>query len=82
MRPAKGYKALAFRSISKTDTEIIYSVELAREQAERFFDPIDEIAAHIRRGQSHSLVLIEADGASAGFFVLRPDRRTTAIWWL
>ena len=82
MHPRKGYQALAFRSVSKADTDVIHGVELAPEQSERFFDPIEEIVRHVRCGPSHTLVLIEADGASAGFFVLRPDHRTTAAWWL
>ena len=82
MHPGKGHKALTFRSISKTGIDIIHGVVLAPEQSERFFDPIEDIVRHVRGSQHHTLVLIEADGASAGFFVMRPDHRTTAVWWL
>jgi RimJ/RimL family protein N-acetyltransferase len=82
MHSRKGFQALAFRSVSKAETDIIYSIGLDPEQSEQFFDPVEDIVRHVRRGPSHTLVLIKADGANAGFFVLRPDHRTTAAWWL
>lgn len=77
-----GLAPLSYRRIGRADLGVIFRLELDRAQVERFLGPIPDILAAVRRGPAHALVGIEATGGLVGFFVLHPDRRDRACWWL
>ena len=47
-----------------------------------FLDPVAAILDAVRAGPSHRMIGIEDGGVLVGFFVVHPDRRDAACWWL
>ena len=58
------------------------SIALDPEQVERFLGPLPDILAAVRSGPAHAMFAIEAGPGLVGFYVLHPDRRDAACWWL
>jgi len=82
MLPDWGPEPLNYRRLGHADLGVITSLELDPDQLERFFDPLDDVLAAVRAGPAHALFAIEAARAMIGFYVLHPDRRDAACWWL
>jgi diamine N-acetyltransferase len=78
----RGGSPLTYRRIGRAELGFIASVELDPEQVERYLDPIPEIQAAVRIGPAHAAIAVESDGIPIGFYVLHPDRRDNACWWL
>lgn len=78
----RGPLPLSFHRMSHADIGLISDLELEPEQVQQYLGPVEEIQAAIRGGQAHTVTSIEADGAVVGFYVLHPDRRDNACWWL
>ena len=78
----RGALPLSYHRIGHADIGVISDVELEPEQVERYLGPIQEIEAAVRGGLAHTTTGIVADGALVGFYVLHPDRRDNACWWL
>ena len=62
--------------------DIVGLLEFEPGQVERFLGPLPEIMAAVRRGPAHRMLVIEHDGAAAGFCVVHPDLRDGSCWWL
>ena len=75
-----GLEPLCFRHLGHAGLGGIASLQF--EETERYLEPLPEIIGAVRRGAAHALVAIEAAGQLAGFYVVHPDRRDRACWWL
>ena len=73
---------LAYSRVGSAALDSIASLDLDAVQLDRFLGPLADIAAAVRHGLAHSLVAIRAEGQMVGFYVLHPDRRDSACWWL
>lgn len=82
MPSSRGAVPLCFRRIGRPEFGLLESLEFEPEQAERFIGPIPDVLDAVRRGLAHSMMGIEADGALIGFYVIHPDARDRACWWL
>jgi RimJ/RimL family protein N-acetyltransferase len=82
MLPDWGPEPLSYRRVGRADLGVITSLELDPGQMEQFFDPLDDVLAAVRAGPAHAMFAIEAARAMIGFYVLHPDRRDNACWWL
>jgi RimJ/RimL family protein N-acetyltransferase len=82
MFPDRGPEPLHYHRVGHADLGAITALELDSEQMERFFDPLDDILAAVRGGPAHAMFAIEAAQGMIGFYVLHPDRRDNACWWL
>ena len=69
-----------FQPIAHADLGRLSTLHL--DGAERFLEPLAEILQFVRLGPAHTVVGILADGELAGFYVVHPDRRDRACWWL
>ena len=78
----RGASPLHYHRIGHADVGVITELELEPEQVEQYLGPIQEILAAVRGGPAHAVTAIEADGTLIGFYVLHPDRRDNACWWL
>ncbi len=72
--------SLRFRLFGKSELGMVALLKL--ERVERFLEPVGDILAAVCAGPAHALVGFELDGRLAGFFVVHPDRRDRACWWL
>ena len=73
-------RPLQFRRVGHADLGHVAGLEF--EPAERFIEPVAAILDIVRRGPAHTLVAIEAADGPVGFYVVHPDRRDAACWWL
>jgi len=73
---------LIYDRIGHADFGVVASIEFDPDQIERFLGPLDGIAAAIRRGPAHAVHVIKSDERVIGFYVLHPDLRDGACWWL
>jgi RimJ/RimL family protein N-acetyltransferase len=80
MSSFRGLEPLRFRKIGHAELAVLNELQL--EAVERFLEPLPEIVRVVQRGAAHTLVGIEAGGTLAGFYVVHPDRRDRACWWL
>jgi ribosomal protein S18 acetylase RimI-like enzyme len=82
MLSLRGYSPLSYRRIGHADIGVISNLDLEPDQVERYLGPIEDIQSAVRDGLAHTVTGIEANGALVGFYVLHPDRRDNACWWL
>ncbi len=82
MFPHRGPSPLSYHRIGRADLGLITGLELDPEQIDQYLGPIPEIEAAVRGGPAHAMTGVVADGALVGFYVLHPDRRDNACWWL
>ncbi len=80
MSSSRGLEPLHFRKIGHPDLGVLNDLRL--EPVERFLEPLSDIVRQVRQGAAHTVVGIEAGGTLAGFYVVHPDRRDRACWWL
>jgi diamine N-acetyltransferase len=78
----RGLAPLRYHRIGHAEIGVISSLQLEPEQVEHYLGPIEQIQAAVRRGPSHTMTGVEADGVLVGFYVMHPDRRDNACWWL
>jgi RimJ/RimL family protein N-acetyltransferase len=78
----RGSSPLSYHRIGHADVGVISDLVLEPEQVEQYLGSIEEIQAAVRSGPAHAMTGVEADGALVGFYVLHPDRRDNACWWL
>jgi GNAT superfamily N-acetyltransferase len=78
----RGCVPLSYYQIPRADIGVVSGLELEPEQVEEYLGPIDEIQAAVRRGLAHAATAIEAGDTLVGFYVVHPDRRDNACWWL
>ncbi len=72
----------SFRRLCKAELGIINDIRLDPSRVTRYLGPIPDIIAAVRRGPAHAMVTIEAVGHPVGFYVVHPDPRDSACWWL
>jgi RimJ/RimL family protein N-acetyltransferase len=82
MSPPWGPGPLSYHRVGRADLGAIALLDLDPEQMERYFDPLDDIVAAVRDGPAHTLFAIRSEHGMIGFYVLHPDRRDSACWWL
>jgi len=82
MFPNRGALPLSYHRIGRADLCVISGLELEPEQVTDYLGPIQEIQAAVRSGLSHNMVGVSNSDALIGFYVLHPDRRDNACWWL
>lgn len=80
MSSFRGLEPLRFRTIGHSELSVLHALRL--ESGERFLEPLPEIVRIVRRGAAHTAIGIEVGGTLAGFYVVHPDRRDRACWWL
>lgn len=82
MATPSGSEPLKYRWIGRADVSVILRLDLDPGQVERFLGPLSDILTAVRRGPAHTLFGIEAEGEMVGFYVVHPDPRDGACWWL
>ncbi|WP_439598606.1 GNAT family N-acetyltransferase [Falsiroseomonas sp.] len=82
MLPPRARQALHYRTIARSDLEIVHRMDLDLDQVEDYLGPLSDILASVRRGAAHALVGIESEGRPIGFYVIHPDARDASCWWL
>ncbi len=80
MPSVRGAAPLSFQVIGHADLELLNGLQL--EQAQRFLEPLAEIVRVVRRGSAHAVLGLRRSGVLAGFYIVHPDRRDRACWWL
>ena len=80
MPTIRGGLPLQFILIPRHDFGEIMALRV--DQAERFLEPLADILDVVRRSPAHALIGIRTGGTLAGFYVVHPDRRDRACWWL
>jgi RimJ/RimL family protein N-acetyltransferase len=82
MSSDRGEEPLSYRRVAKSELGIVTQLELDPQQVERFLGPLQAIIAAARRGPAHAMFALQAAGSMIGFFVVHPDPRDNACWWL
>jgi diamine N-acetyltransferase len=78
----RGRWPLTFRRLACSELEAIGRLEFETGQMERFLGPLAEVIDAVRAGPAHHMIGIEVGGTLAGFYVIHPDARDRACWWL
>jgi RimJ/RimL family protein N-acetyltransferase len=78
----RGGSPLHYRRIGRADLARVELLDLDPDQLDRFLGPLTDIVDAVRRGPLHSLIGVEREGELIGFYVVHPDRRDAACWWL
>ena len=78
----RGGSPLNYRRIGRADLARVELLDLDPDQVDRFLGPLTDIVDAVRRRPLHSLIGVERDGELIGFYVVHPDRRDAACWWL
>lgn len=78
---------LVYKRLCRADAGVIDTLELDPNQVRRFLGPLKDIVAAVRNGPAHAMFAIERDmgerdASMIGFYVLHPDGRDGACWWL
>jgi hypothetical protein len=82
MSSDRGEEPLGYRRVAKSELGIVTQLELDPQQVERFLGPLQAIIAAVRRGPAHAMFAVQAAASMIGFFVVHPDPRDNACWWL
>jgi RimJ/RimL family protein N-acetyltransferase len=82
MASNRGASPLTYRRIDRADIGVLSDIELDPDQVERYLGPIPDIQAAVRAGAAHCVTGIQANERLIGFYVLHPDPRDNACWWL
>lgn len=82
MSSLRGGSPLLYRRIGRADLARVQLLDLDPDQVERFLGPVADILDAVRQGPVHSLIGVERAGELIGFYVVHPDRRDAACWWL
>jgi len=73
---------LVYERLDRANLGAITAIELDPDHVERFLGPLEDIATAVRNGPAHAMFAIKVDSGVIGFYVLHPDRRNAACWWL
>ena len=76
------FEPLVYQRLGRAGFGVVASLELEQDQIDRFLGPLADIAEAVRIGPSHGLFAIRAAGVVVGFYVVHPDPRDAACWWL
>jgi diamine N-acetyltransferase len=78
----QGNLPLSYHQIGRDDFCNIFGLAFDPVQVDRYLDPIEDIVAAVAEGAAHAMFGIETDEGLIGFYVVHPDRRDNACWWL
>jgi len=73
---------LVYERLDRANLGAITAIELDPDHVERFLGPLEDIATAVRNGPAHAMFAIKVDSGVIGFYVLHPDGRNAACWWL
>lgn len=76
------YLPLVYERLDRANLGVITAIELDPGHVERFLGPLEDIATAVRNGPAHAMFAIKVDSGVIGFYVLHPDGRNAACWWL
>lgn len=76
------FEPTSFKRLARASLDVVSSLELDPDHIERFLGPVEDIVAAVRKGPAHAMFAIGAGDHVVGFYVLHPDRRDAACWWL
>jgi ribosomal protein S18 acetylase RimI-like enzyme len=82
MLSLRGFAPPSYRRLLSSELDAIRQIEFDPSRADRFIGPIGDILTTVRRNPASSLIAIEASEGLIGFYVVHPDRRDGACWWL
>ncbi len=83
MSPHRAQQPVTYRRVCRSGIgNAISSIELDPHHVERFLGPLDDIVAAVRRGPATAMFTAGDQDQTIGFYVLHPDRRDGACWWL
>ncbi|HEY0182775.1 MAG TPA: GNAT family N-acetyltransferase [Rhodopila sp.] len=82
MSSIRGKAPLSYRHIGRARLDAIFTLDLDPDQVDRYLGPLEDMLAVVRLGLAHALFGIEAGERPIGFYVIHPDRRDNACWWL
>jgi GNAT superfamily N-acetyltransferase len=82
MPSLRARKALGFCRIGKNRLDLVSRMDLDPAQIDDYLGPLPDILDAVRQGTWHTLVAIQAEDRMVGFYVVHPDRRDAACWWL
>lgn len=80
MSTVRGPEPLSFRRLPPSGFNQLEQLDLSH--AARFLEPLAAILDVVRARPAHHLSTIQRQGRLAGFYVVHPDRRDAACWWL
>jgi len=76
------YPPLVYERLDRANLGVINAIELDPDHVERFLGPLEDIVTAVRSGLAHAMFAIKTDSSVIGFYVLHPDGRNAACWWL
>jgi diamine N-acetyltransferase len=83
MLSIRGSSPLSYYPIGRSDLGAIFArLDLDPEQIDRYLGPLEDIRTAVHNGLAHGMFGIETDKGPIGFYVIHPDRRDNACWWL
>lgn len=82
MSSSGAFAPLGYKRLGRADAGVIDAIDLDPDQVRRFLGPLKDIAAAVRKGPAHAMFAIERNARVIGFYVLHPDSRDGACWWL
>lgn len=76
------YPPLVYERLDRANLGVITAIELDPDHVERFLGPLEDIVTAVSSGLAHAMFAIKTDSRVIGFYVLHPDGRNAACWWL
>lgn len=73
---------LKYRRVGRTETDTLFLIPLDPDVTARFLGSLETVAAAVRQGAAHVLVVAERAGEPLGFYVTHPDPQDGSSWWL
>lgn len=80
MSTVRGPEPLSFHRLQPSGFTQLEQLDLTH--ASPFLEPLAAILDFVRARPAHHLTTIQRGGRLAGFYVVHPDRRDAACWWL
>lgn len=82
MKSSGSCAPLKYRRVGRTETDRLFTIPLDKDITARFLGPLEAVAAAVRLGTAHVLVIAERAGQPLGFYVTHPDAQDGSRWWL
>ncbi len=83
MLSIRGNSPLSYYPIGRSDLGAIFALlDVDPEQIDRYLGPLEDITTAVHKGLAHKMFGIETNKGPIGFYVVHPDRRDNACWWL
>lgn len=82
MSPLRDQAPHPFARLRRDALGLLHSVDLDPVQVDRYLDPLPTILGAVLKGASHAAYLSREADRSRAFYVLHPDARDAACWWI